>query len=84
LRCSTAILALHLVPIVHRLDQLASSCLKAVRHDLANSLREIVREGEVLVVMLAENVTVEKDGRGWFDRAGIEMPAVRREQPRPA
>src|SRR5215472_13475620 len=54
-----------LLGAVHRLDEFSSSRLEAVRHYLADSLREIVCEGNVFLVMLTQDIAVKEDCRGW-------------------
>ena len=50
-----------LLGAVHSLDEFSSSRLEAVRHHLADSLREIVREGNIFVVVLTKDVAVKED-----------------------
>ena len=50
----------------------------------AKRLHELVAEGVVGLALAAQARAVEGDARDVVDRAGVEVPVVGREQPRPA
>src|ERR1700726_3184422 len=58
--------------------------MKPVNHNLTHSAEEIVRQGQIFVVMLPKNLAVEENRAGWFQRSRIEVPAIGWKQPGPA
>src|SRR6266516_5478671 len=67
--------------VLHRLAQFHPCSLKTTHHYLAHPLKQLVAQGRIVVAILAEHCSIQKNCRGWFDCTRIEMPDVRWENP---
>src|SRR6266536_1087529 len=65
-------------------EQSHSGRLQAVLHDRADALHELVAEERVLLAGFTNRPAAKREGVDRFDRVGVELPAVGREQPRDA
>src|ERR1039457_5852912 len=65
-------------------EQLHSSGLQALFDNPYRALHDFVAEFVILLELAANAFAIERDGAREIERAGIEAPAVGREQPGPA
>src|SRR5690349_4563384 len=56
--------------------------LQPLEHDLREPLHQFVAEGRILLALAAEAGALERGRAHLRERPGVEVPAIRREEPR--
>lgn len=65
-------------------DQFRARRLKTADHHLAHSLEELVAERKIVVAGFTKSGSVEKKRSRRFGGSSVELPQIRREEPRPS
>src|SRR5437762_919371 len=64
-------------------DQFGSRCVETANHDFAQSLVQLVAEGQIVVPMLPQKQARQTNRRATLGGPRIKRPEIRREKPRP-
>ena len=64
-------------------DEFGPRCVETTDHDFAQSLMQLVAEGQIVVPMLAQKQAGKTNRRTTLGGPRIKRPEIRREKPRP-